>query len=295
MSFSAGPSGATTRRSSRCGRPRHRVGGARRRRQLERAMDGCELLSRRPPRARVPRLDGARACCWPRTCAPRAGVRFGVARGEGMVAGLLERHADRPALPGRRRPGRARSSHEVISTALCASSRTSWPQYRGGRGARPRPCASLRARPAVCSSRLGLVLLVVLEADDADLPPQRPVAPERGELLAAGGPVVARAAILATAAVAAPATAARAAVLARRLRDGLDLADGGRGEPHPRLEDGIAGLQPLRALAAHGGPLHRLPVLTARRRERLAHGLGPPTRSTAATSEPAPARSAAPR
>ena len=70
--------------------------------------------------------------------------------------------------------------------------------------------------------------------------------------------------------------AARAAVLAGRLRDGLDLAHGGRGEPDPRLEDGIAGLEPLRALAADGGPLHRLPVLTARGRERLADGLRAP-------------------
>ena len=39
-----------------------------------------------------------------------------------------------------------------------------------------------------------LVLLVVLEADDADLAAQRAVAAERGELLAAGRPVVAGAA-----------------------------------------------------------------------------------------------------
>src|SRR3954453_19156143 len=47
-----------------------------------------------------------------------------------------------------------------------------------------------------------LVLLVVLEADDPDLPAQRAVAAEGGELLAAGGTVVARPAVPAAAAAA---------------------------------------------------------------------------------------------
>src|SRR3954471_414036 len=69
-----------------------------------------------------------------------------------------------------------------------------------------------------------LVLLVVLEADDADLAAQCAVAPERGELLAAGRPVVARAAIAAPVAASA---AAAGPVLARRRGDGLDRADRG--------------------------------------------------------------------
>src|SRR5215218_3261183 len=74
-----------------------------------------------------------------------------------------------------------------------------------------------------------LVLLVVLEADDADLAAQRAVAPERRELLAAGRAVVARAAALPAPLAPAAATAARA-VLARRRRHALDLAHGGGGE-----------------------------------------------------------------
>src|SRR4051794_868427 len=116
-----------------------------------------------------------------------------------------------------------------------------------------------------------LVLLVVLEADDPDLPAQRAVAPERGELIAAGRAVVARPAV----APAVPATTAATAgpVLAGRRGDGLDGADRSGGEPHPGLEDRVAGLEALGALAADGRPLHGLPVLAPRRRERLADDL----------------------
>src|SRR4051794_41193726 len=116
-----------------------------------------------------------------------------------------------------------------------------------------------------------LVLLVVLEADDPDLAAQRAVAPERGELLAPGRAVVARPAVAAPLAATAPATAGP--VLARGRGDGLDGADRSGGEPHPRLEDGVAGLEALGALAADGRPLHGLPILAPRRRERLADDL----------------------
>src|SRR4051794_13122961 len=116
-----------------------------------------------------------------------------------------------------------------------------------------------------------LVLLVVLEADDPDLAAQRAVAPERGELLAPGRAVVARPAVAAPLAATAPATAGP--ILARRRGDGLDGTDRSGGEPHPRLEDGVAGLEALGALAADGRPLHGLPVLAPRRRERLADDL----------------------
>ena len=61
----------------------------------------------------------------------------------------------------------------------------------------------------------------------------------------------------------------RARLLGWARKMALDLADGCGGEPHPRVEDGVAGLQALGGLCADGGPLQRLALLVLLGLERF--------------------------
>src|SRR5262249_24364924 len=80
----------------------------------------------------------------------------------------------------------------------------------------------------------------------------------------------------ALASAAAPASAAPATVVVDgpRVHDRLDVADRGRREAHPRGERRVAGLDALRLLRAHRGPLHRLAVVAALGLQRLEDRLG---------------------
>ena len=75
--------------------------------------------------------------------------------------------------------------------------------------------------------------------------------------------------------VVAPFRTCRAANIAAvaRVHDGLDVADRRGGQPHPGGEDRVAGLDGLRLLRAHGGPLHGLAGRAPLRLKRLAHRL----------------------
>src|SRR4051812_47990786 len=139
---------------------------------------------------------------------------------------------------------------------------------------------------------LALLLLAlaaaVLDVDDPYRGAERAVAAMGLEVLAAAaaaaaivaavGAAAALAAAVATATAAALAAASAAPapaalVGAARVDDGLDVADRGGREAHPGGEGRVAGLDALGLLAADGGPLHRLAVLTALGLERLQHGV----------------------
>src|SRR5436305_14948302 len=102
--------------------------------------------------------------------------------------------------------------------------------------------------------------------DDADAGAQPAVLGVRGELLAAGPilapwPVAAlaaargRTAAASAGAAGAPRGAVRRALLLGRTRElGLDVAYGRGSEPHPCVEDRVAGLLALRGLGADGRP-----------------------------------------
>ena len=112
--------------------------------------------------------------------AKKRGVRFGVARSDGMVRRLLEVTrieqrfpvVDDPAELTRESPAACSVAEAGEALGLCLA-------------------LGLALGAALLVAGL-LVLLVVLEADDADLAAQRAVTAERGELLAAGRAIVAR-------------------------------------------------------------------------------------------------------
>src|SRR4051794_20894105 len=137
---------------------------------------------------------------------------------------------------------------------------------------------------------LALLLLAlaaaVLDVDDAYRGAERAVATVGLEVLAAAAAAAAIVAAVGAAAALAVATATAAALAAAsaapapaalvgaaRVDDGLDVADRGGREAHPGGEGRVAGLDALGLLAADGGPLHRLAVLTALGLERLQHGV----------------------